>query len=102
MSASSDLAVFSSDGTTHKVKDMDEFSNMGESPVLEKARDTKAAAARSLRSTSFEFSRRDAPRRSGCRCQHLANQHDLDEMAPPVDSLNAHDAPIQWIRADLG
>ena len=50
----------------------------------------------------FEFSRRDAPRRSGCRCQHLANQHDLDEMAPPVDSLNAHDAPIQWIRADLG
>jgi len=40
--------------------------------------------------------------KSGCRCQHLANQHDLDEMAPPVDSLNAHDAPIQWIRADLG
>ena len=28
MSASSDVAVFSSDGTTHKVKDMDEFSNM--------------------------------------------------------------------------
>ena len=31
-----------------------------------------------------------------------ANQRDLDEMAPSVDSLHARDTPIQWIRADLG
>ena len=31
-----------------------------------------------------------------------ANQRDLDEMAQSVDSLNAPETPIQWIRADLG
>ena len=31
-----------------------------------------------------------------------ANQRDLDETAQSVDSLNAPDTPIQWIRADLG
>ena len=31
-----------------------------------------------------------------------ANQRDLDETTQSVDSLNAPDTPIQWIRADLG
>ena len=31
-----------------------------------------------------------------------ANQRDLDDMAQSVDSLNAPDTRIQWIRADLG
>ena len=31
-----------------------------------------------------------------------AYQPELKEMARSVDSLNARDTPVQWIRADLG